>query len=261
MNCLLEAVASIWLAGRRRVMTEPPEEEVMTAQEGLEQCRRNMEARERELQGLMHRLGEEALVKRKAGDTLSARSKLLERKRVQKRLERLRHGLDLVDTQLDAIKTSELDKEIMLTLKASTSAMKKAGITLGVQEVENVMSELDEQMREVQDVTSALSNPLMANAQAMGGLFSSSSLEEAELDAELELLEAMGEDYAAAPSRPSTRALANQQRTQTTTPVAPQGMDTSTTHEPTPSVPAQESGGGGGALTDEHGRLLPVEEE
>lgn len=203
----------MWLAGRRRVMTEPPEEEVMTAQEGLEQCRRNMEARERELQGLMHRLGEEAIVKRRAGDALTARSKLLERKRVQKRLERLRHGLDLVDSQLDAIKTSELDKEIMLTLKASTSAMKKAGITLGVQEVENVMSELDEQMREVQDVTSALSNPLiMANAQAVGG--GSCSLEEAELDAELELLEAMGQDYT--PPQRTPHALPT--RTQITTP-------------------------------------------
>jgi chaperonin cofactor prefoldin len=195
MNCLLEALASMWLAGRRRVMTEPPEEEVMTAQEGLEQCRRNMEARERELQSLMHRLGEEALVKRKVGETLAARSKLLERKRVHKRLERLRHGLDLVDTQLDAIKTSELDKEIMLTLKASTSAMRKAGITLGVQEVENVMSELDEQMREVQDVTSALSNPLLANSQAIGGMLSGPGVEDADLDAELDLLEAMGQDY------------------------------------------------------------------
>lgn len=196
MNCFLEALASAWLAGRRRVMTEPPEEEVMTAQEGLEQCRRNMEARERELQGLMQRLGEEALTKRKGGDPLTARSKLLERKRVQKRLERLRHGLDLVDTQIDAIKTSELDKEIMLTLKASTSAMRKAGINLGVQEVETVISELDEQIREVQDVTSALSNPLMGGGQAL----SHSSIEEAELDAELDLLEAMGEEPA------STRA-------------------------------------------------------
>lgn len=216
-------------------MTEPPEEEVMTAQEGLEQCRRNMEARERELQGLMHRLGEEAIVKRRAGDALTARSKLLERKRVQKRLERLRHGLDLVDSQLDAIKTSELDKEIMLTLKASTSAMKKAGITLGVQEVENVMSELDEQMREVQDVTSALSNPLMmANAQAAGGIFSASSIEEAELDAELELLEAMGQDYAP----PQQRA----GKTQTTTPSVTQAMVPSRPQDPAlPPVVVEEA--------------------
>lgn len=181
MNCLLEAMASVWMGVRRSVMTEPPEEEVMTAQEGLEQCRRNMEGRERELQGLVTRLTDEALLKKRDGDALTARSKILERRRVQKRLERLRHGLDLVDAQLDAIKTSELDKEIMLTLKASTSAMRKAGITLGVQEVETVMSEIDEQMREVQDITSVLSNPLASN-----------SSEDAELDAELELLEAMG---------------------------------------------------------------------
>ena len=180
MNCLLEAMASVWMGMRRTVMTEPPEEEVMTAQEGLEQCRRNMEGRERELQLLIMRLTEEALQKKREGEVLTARSKILERRRVQKRLERLRHGLDLVDTQLDAIKTSELDKEIMLTLKASTNAMRKAGINLGVQEVETVMSEMDEQMREVQDITSVLSTPIGV-----------STSEDAELDAELDLLEAV----------------------------------------------------------------------
>ena len=59
--------------------------------------------------------------------------------------------------------------------------MRKAGITLGVQEVESVMTELDEQMREVQDITSVLSNPLQTPC-----------VEDAELDAELELLDAIG---------------------------------------------------------------------
>jgi hypothetical protein len=184
MNCLLEAVAGLWLGARRRVMTEPPEAEVVTAQEGLEQCRRNMEGRERELIVLCARLTDDALAKKRSGDLTAARSKILEKRRVLKRLDRLRHGLDLVDTQLDAIKTSELDKEIMLTLKASTHAMRKAGITLGVQEVENVMSELDEQMREVQDITDVLANPLSGPSGA----------EEIDLDAELDLLEAVGGD-------------------------------------------------------------------
>ena len=222
----------------------------MTAQEGLEQCRRNMEARERELQGLMHRLSEDALVKRRAGDILTARSKLLERKRVQKRLERLRHGLDLVDTQLDAIKTSELDKEIMLTLRASTSAMKKAGITLGVQEVEAVMTELDEQMREVQDVTTALSNPLMANAQALGG--AGVTLEDAELDAELDLLDAMGGDLATAATVSTRVSHANDKgraAVQVTVPTLSQGMSQGMSH-PTSIVLAQNGGGGGGLVLD-----------
>lgn len=195
MNCLLEAAASMWMSMRRQVVTEPVEEEVMTAQEGLEQCRRNMEGRERELQCYIMRLSEEALCKKREGDMATARGKILERRRCAKRLERLRHGLDLVDTQLDAIKTSELDKEIMLTLKASTTAMRKAGITLGVQEVETVMSELDEQMREVQDITHVLATPLHVGGGVAGGA------EEADLDAELDLLDAVvGEQTSAAAS-------------------------------------------------------------
>jgi hypothetical protein len=203
MNCLYEAVAGVWMNAKRHIVPEPAEEEVMTAQEGLEQCRRNMEGRERDLHGTISRLTDEALGKRRAGDTLAARSKVLERRRCQKRMERLRHGLDLVDAQLDAIKTSELDKEIMLTLKASTSAMRKAGIQVGVQEVEDVMTALDEQMREVQDVTSVLSNPL----QTGGG--QASSAEEADLDAELDLLE---EAVLAGPSSSSTPAREDQQQ-------------------------------------------------
>ena len=183
MNCLLEAMATVWMAARRQVVTEPVEEEVVSAHESLEQCRRNMEGRERELQWHIERLGTEALAKKKEGDIPQARARLQERRRCLKRLERLRHGLELVDNQIDAIKTSELDKEIMLTIKASTSAMRKAGITLGVQEVENVMSELDEQMREVQDITDVLANPAVML----------SGTEEADLDAELDLLEAVGD--------------------------------------------------------------------
>ena len=200
MNCLLEAVASMWMSARRQVVTEPTEEDVMTAQEGLEQCRRNMEGRERELQVVIQRLGEEALSKKREGDIVTARGRLLERRRCGKRLERLRHGLELVDSQLDAIKTSELDKEIMLTLKASTAAMRKAGINLGVQEVESVMTELDEQMREVQDITSVLSTPMMAAA--------GNTAEEADLDAELDLLEAVIAD----PDAPIVPAAANTMR-------------------------------------------------
>jgi len=190
MNCLLEAIAGVWLDARRRMVAEPVEEEVMSAQDGLEQCRRNMEGRQRELALSVDRLNREAVAKVRQKDPGAARAKLLERKRLQKRLDRLRHGLGLVDTQLEAIKTSELDKEIMLTLKASTSAMKKAGITLGVQEVESVMTELDEQMREVHDITSAFATPL----QGAGP-------EDADLDAELQelLLDAQGPAETVAP--------------------------------------------------------------
>lgn len=185
MNCFLEVMATVWMTARRQVMTEPLVEEVASAHEGLEQCRRNMEGRDRELQAHIDRLTAEAVAKKREGDVSQARARIQERRRCTMRLERLRHGIDLVDSQIDAIKTSELDKEIMLTLKASSTAMRKAGINLGVQEVENVMTEIDEQMREVQDITDVLSNPLVTG---VGGLASGRG-DETDLDEELELLD------------------------------------------------------------------------
>ena len=48
MNCLLEAVAGAYLTVRARLMSEPVEAEVYSAQDNLEHCRRTMEAREHE---------------------------------------------------------------------------------------------------------------------------------------------------------------------------------------------------------------------
>jgi hypothetical protein len=71
-------------------------------------------------------------------------------------LEKLRSSLSLVDAQLDALRSTELDKELMQTLLASSAALKRAGVGKGVKEAEAVMSELDEQLRESGELTSVL---------------------------------------------------------------------------------------------------------
>ena len=68
--------------------------------------------------------------------------------------------MTLVDAQLDALRTTELDKELMQTLLASSAALKKAGVGKGVKEAEQVMAELDEQLRESGELTSVLSGQL-----------------------------------------------------------------------------------------------------
>jgi len=158
------------------------EQQVFTAQDNLEQCKRTMELREKELQENILKLAKEAVAKNKAGDKPAARLKLKERERFMKRLEKLRNSMNIIDVQLDAIRSSELDKEIMLSLKASTVAMKKAGISVNATEVENVMSELDDHVREMQDVTSILATPIS------GGMVNSMTEDEEELDQELERL-------------------------------------------------------------------------
>jgi predicted small metal-binding protein len=196
-----EALAALWINTKKQIMREPMEQQVFTAQDNLEQCKRTMEQREKELQETVIKLAKEAISKKKAGDVTAARLKLRERERCIKRLDKLHNSLNIIETQLDAIKSSELDKEIMLSLKASTVAMKKAGISVNANEVENVMSELDDHVREMQDVTTILSNPLMS-----GGSGSMNSMDdEDELDSELERLMSQEDTDAALTARASSR--------------------------------------------------------
>ena len=139
MNCLLEVLAGAYIRARQKMVGEVPEDDVHGAQEGLEQCRRNMESREAALAESAKRLAGEAVQKRRQNDPAGARAKVMERRRVQQRLDKLRNGISIVDAQLDTIRNSELDKEIMQSLKASTTALKRAGVGVVVADAENIM--------------------------------------------------------------------------------------------------------------------------
>lgn len=166
MNCFLETLASMWLLSRRAVGIRPPvtDDDDDSVRESLVGCRTSLEAREAELVEGCRRLGREAFRRRQQGDPAGARLKLLERRRVAKRLDKLRNSLVLVDAQMDALQSTELDRELLQTLVASSNALKKAGVGTGVREAEAVMSELDEQMRESGELTSVLSGPLAEDA-------------------------------------------------------------------------------------------------
>lgn len=177
MNCLLETIASIWMLSVRAAPIVQVEEDEVGIHDNLESCRNSLESREADLAEGCRRLGREALRRRQAGDVQGAKVKVMERRRAVKRLDKLRSSLALVDAQLDALRTTELDKELMQTLLASSAALKKAGVGKGVKEAESIMSELDEQLRESGELTSVLAGGL----QDMDDNF--------DMDEEFELLE------------------------------------------------------------------------
>ena len=158
MDCFLETIASVWMLSVRA--PPPTEVEEVGVHDNLEGCRNSLESREADLAEGCKRLGREALKRKQAGDMPGAKAKIMERKRAFKRLEKLRSSLALVDAQLDALRTTELDKELMQTLLASSAALKRAGVGKGVKEAEAVMSELDEQLRESGELTSVLAGGL-----------------------------------------------------------------------------------------------------
>jgi hypothetical protein len=176
MNCLYEIIAGAYMNARNRVLP-PYHDDLGDAEENLESCRASLAFRERDLAAQATRLAAQAVSKKASGDLGAAKFALLERKRVVVRLEKVRNGIALLDKQLDALKSSELDKELMNSLKLSSQAMRKAGIGQGLEEAETVMNELDDQIREASELTSVLATPLVNSA----------GLEEEDLDVDEEL--------------------------------------------------------------------------
>ena len=165
---------------RRSLGLRTPVYEDETIQESLEGCRMSLEAKEAELVEACRRLARDALRRKQQGDPVGAKTKLTERRRGLKRLEKLRNNLTLVAGQIDELQNTELDRELMQTLVASSAALKRAGVGRGVKEAEDVMMQLEEQMRESSEMTSVLSGPLQDDGDF-------------DLDEELELLGKEGE--------------------------------------------------------------------
>jgi Snf7 len=181
MNCLYEAVAGAYVRARARVLP-PAEDDLGDAEENLESCRASLAAREFDLGRQADKLARAAAEKKKQGDVSGAKFALVERKRVAARLEKIRGGIGLLDKQLDALRASELDKQLMDSLKKSSQAMRRAGIGQGLEEAESVMNELDDQMREASELTTVLATPLV---NSVGG----AEEDDIDVDEELGLIE------------------------------------------------------------------------
>jgi len=163
MNCLYEALAGVYIQARSKI-APIADDAVGTAEENLEACRAGLVAREAELERQADKLGRAAADKKRAGDVSGARFALLERKRSLGRMEKVRAGIALLDKQLDALQSSELDKQLMESLKLSSEAMRRSGIGQGLEEAEMVMNELDDRMREASEFTTVLATPLVGPA-------------------------------------------------------------------------------------------------
>ena len=207
MNCLYEIVAGAYVRARLG-MLPAVEDDLGDAEENLESCRGGLVSRERELGLQADKLAKAASGKKKQGDVSGARFALMERKRVLGRLDKVRNGIVLLDKQLDALKSSELDKELMNSLKLSSQAMRKAGIGQGLEEAETVMNELDDQIREASELTTVLATPLVNSTGEEEDLL--------DVDAELGLIEQQGSALVAAEDEvvPDLPAVPEAQQTQ-----------------------------------------------
>lgn len=157
--------------------------------------------RERELSSRVKVLTQEAVCRKKAGDLIGARKRLVDRKRVQNQLGQLSNSISVVEMHINTIEGSELNKSILQTLKASGDALRRMGVEGGgIEGVEKIVSEVEAQMEYASEITKVISTGNVAGTiNSMGG----DVFTEEELEQELEdLLLQDGDDYVVSGPKP-----------------------------------------------------------
>lgn len=160
MNCLLESVAGIYIGLQQKLFIATVDDPLQKAQEDLEVCKWQLQERADQLQVTTTALCQEALEKRRMGQVQPALQKFQEYKRCQTQLSKVTNGINLLNQQLDILHTNDLDKQIMHSLKRSTTAMRAAGIEAVAKEADTVMVDLEEQFRDASNISDILAAPV-----------------------------------------------------------------------------------------------------
>lgn len=216
-SCLQEAISAMFIAftGRYRLTYE---DKALEAEDQLSRLLLQLDRREEVLRDTVQQCARDALALR-AKDRVRCRLKLQEYKRAQAQLDRLTSYKDMVSVHMDALRNTELNKTLISALQESSKTLKGMGIVDGVRQAEAVVSDVETSMAQAQELSQVLNAPLGSNSMSI-------TVSEAELDAELGLLEDEGElaaDIATIELNEPTADAAPQQR-QAATPI-PQALN------------------------------------
>jgi hypothetical protein len=172
----------IAFTGRYRLTYE---DKALEAEDQLSRLLLQLDRREEVLRDTVQQCARDALSLR-AKDRVRCRLKLQEYKRAQSQLDRLTSYKDMVSVHMDALRNTELNKTLISALQESSKTLKSMGIVDGVRQAEAVVSDVENSMAQAQELSQVLNAPLGSNSMSI-------TVSEAELDAELGLLEDDGE--------------------------------------------------------------------
>ena len=158
-----ECFAFTWLSLYKGSIFRPKPSEIDLAEQRLIQNKGVLLAKEREFMNAIQQIDAELVAMRDKKPASVLQLKLKERKRYKQRLEKVQNSITVMDKHIDTLQSSELDKIIYDSLKLSSQALKKNVKTVKVDDVENVMSELDDHILEASEVNQVLCTPLQTN--------------------------------------------------------------------------------------------------
>ena len=156
-SCLEEMVSALYigLTGRYRLTYE---DRAMQAEDDLVRLMVQLDRRTESLEAASQRLRQEALALRR--DRARCRPKVAEYRRTRAQLVRLQTYRDMVMQHMDALRNTELNKSLIITLQESSRTLKALGVVEGVQQAELVVQDVEASMQHVRDLTKVLGKPI-----------------------------------------------------------------------------------------------------
>jgi hypothetical protein len=186
MNCFIEVFGPLWTEIYHALFIHRVQRDdenslirMGAVEHDLDRCMKSLLDKEKGLVCTIDACTESARLKKKMGDVAGAKKRLRERRRHEAQLTRIQNSISVVETHADALQGIELNKTIVSTLRASGHALKSLGLKGGMEEVDKIIMDVDEQLREANEITRAIGE----------GPFSQDPITERELDDELDLLD------------------------------------------------------------------------
>lgn len=158
MNCFIESVASLWIHSLRVFGFRMSNVDLIS--DAKEQLRSTIEIVNQQTKTLRMELDDIKvnIKSRPKGTPATAMRKLLLQAR-KKRLEidSLMNKSLIMESQLDALENNEVNKTVLHTLQTSAQALRDMGLQNDLLRADNVISELEEGLNQVNDINSTVS--------------------------------------------------------------------------------------------------------
>jgi hypothetical protein len=126
----------------------------------LEKNDMDLQSMEESLEGQISTVLKEAALRKGKGDLAGAKKKLIERRGLQQRLERLRGSQAVINMHLETLRGAELNKSLISTLRASSDAMRRLAPDKDMRDIEDVMFDLEGEMKKAREMNDVLAKPL-----------------------------------------------------------------------------------------------------
>ena len=168
---MFDTVASVWVSTWEYFFAKP--EMLKQVTEGINKCRvtRDLEdtdekltRMEKQLVAQIKTVTSEAVARKRNGDVSGAKRKIMDRRRLDQQLDRLRGSQAVIVMHMDSMQNNELNLEIVRTLRKSSEAMRQLAPGMSVVEIEDNMFDLEEEMKRAKEIGDVLSRPMTSDS-------------------------------------------------------------------------------------------------